>query len=731
MNDTAARMLGKSREALNYVSFMGFISKSSKSIFHKHFKKTFNSDEKQIIEIEIINTNNRKYWLELHSKAYFDHNRGVNLCRTIAVDITDKKYQEKTLLQSEEKFKKYFYDDKSIKLLINLKTGEIADANKSATEFYGYSYEKLVKMNINQINQLSMKEVTDKMKSVKKFKQQIFNFQHKTADGSIKDVEVYSTPIEFDNNSYLLSTIFDLTEKNRIKNKLEESEERFELALKGANDGLFDWDLKSDYLFLSPRWKGILGYEDYELENHFSTWDKLTHPTDKKYAWEKFNQYIAGKANRYEVEFRMKHKKGHWIPILSRAYKKTDESGKAIRLIGTHMDLSELRNVERQLKESKEILELFFNQSIYGFIIVLKDEPVDWNNVKNKKEKNKEIFDKSKIIKINDAFANQYQLHRDEILGKSPAAFNNTDKISGYELNLSLLNNSEIKAIIEQHRKDDSTFWTEVNYKCLFDDESNITGYVGIHNDITAQVINEKEIKETNKKLTELNEIKNRFFSIIAHDLTNPFNSIIGFSDLMVRDTNLNDDNKEMAFHINNTAKQAFELLKDLLTWARFQSDRLVFHPTEFYFFEIIDSVLPVLRSSAVNKEIELSKNIDKSIYKNKVKADKNMMKTILRNLLSNAIKYTNRKGKIYIEATVNSNKFSFSVIDNGIGIPKEDIKKLFDLDSKIRTDGTEKEKGTGLGLKLCKEFTTKHNGTIEVKSELEKGSEFKVTIPF
>ncbi len=243
-----------------------------------------------------------------------------------------------------------------------------------------------------------------------------------------------------------------------------------------------------------------------------------------------------------------------------------------------------------------------------------------------------------------------------------------------------------------------------------------------------------KELKKSELNLKILNATKDRFFSIIAHDLKSLFNSIIGFSGML----NSNFDNyntatqKEFISYINQSAQNTYKLLENLLLWALSQRKTISFHPVNENLFLLSQSTVIILEQTAEKKSITIINNISKDIF---VKVDKNLLSTVIRNLISNAIKFTPKEGQIILKAhmitTVNKQNFiEIAISDTGIGIPIKTLSKIFNIEDNITTKGTEEETGTGLGLILCKEFVEKHGGKIWVESEIGIGSTFYFTLP-
>ena len=238
-----------------------------------------------------------------------------------------------------------------------------------------------------------------------------------------------------------------------------------------------------------------------------------------------------------------------------------------------------------------------------------------------------------------------------------------------------------------------------------------------------------EERKKTEIQLETANATKDKFFSIIAHDLKNPFNSLMGFSDLLVEEWNdFNDkDRLSMIKGIQETSINTYKLLLNLLEWSGLQRGEIEFNPKKFDFKNLIDETQKQFQGEASIKNISINFNLDGKIF---AYADFQMINTVLRNLVSNAIKFTPRNGNITVSAIKQNEMLQCCVKDTGIGMDHEEINSLFKIESTRRSNGTEGETGTGLGLILCKEFVDKNNGKIWVESEVNQGSSFYFSIP-
>jgi signal transduction histidine kinase/ligand-binding sensor domain-containing protein len=245
-----------------------------------------------------------------------------------------------------------------------------------------------------------------------------------------------------------------------------------------------------------------------------------------------------------------------------------------------------------------------------------------------------------------------------------------------------------------------------------------------------AQILQKnEELNDLNKTLTALNSTKDKFFSIIAHDLRNPFHTILGLSEIVLGNIGREETEKirKSVSDIRDSAKHTFDLLQNLLIWARSQTGALDFQPMPFDLTERILENIDLVKSQAEKKDIDLSYRDAVPIM---VTGDKRMIDTVLRNLLTNAIKFTPQHGQVTVMANEKHDHFEVLVQDTGIGIEEANIRKIFLLDNKYTRKGTDMERGSGLGLVLCREFVEKHKGSIRVVSEPGKGSSFIFTLP-
>jgi signal transduction histidine kinase len=273
------------------------------------------------------------------------------------------------------------------------------------------------------------------------------------------------------------------------------------------------------------------------------------------------------------------------------------------------------------------------------------------------------------------------------------------------------------------------TRWFEVTRYPLKEDKDKFLGSMLILHDVTHRKRTQLQLQKLAEELTELNNMKDRLYSIIGHDLRSPFNSIMGFSQLLTEsyDDFSDQDRKQFASNISLASRSAFNLLENLLEWSAAQLGKTAFSPEEMNLNLLVNETFLLLKFNAQKKDIALINSVlpDVMIY-----ADRNMIMTVIRNLVSNGIKFTTNGGTVEILASSSKSKVEVIVADSGIGMTSQVIEKLFRIDTLLSTPGTENEKGTGLGLILSREFIDKHNGTLRVFSEPGKGSRFAFALP-
>ena len=502
-----------------------------------------------------------------------------------------------------------------------------------------------------------------------------------------------------------LTILNDITEKKKNEQALKESEEKLNVFMNNLPGCAFIKDNKGKYVFFNKHYETIYGFDIPKLigKGDEEIWGK-----EKALRFLDCDNDVRNNRNPIfaEDKFQINGKEYNWLTS-----KFNLPNG---CIAGISFDLSKQKEAEEALQESeaqlREIIDL-----VPHFIFV------------------KDATGKFEIV--NKATAKAFGTTVEDLTGRRDDEFVATEEEKKHFRadDLEVINLGKTKFIPEEVMTDSENNLlylqtTKVPFKIK---GTGKPALLGVAVDITDRKKAERALKESEAELRESNETKDKFFSIIAHDLKSPFNAILGFSSILVENhKEYDEDERDMMIKtVNNSANNAFKLLENLLTWSRSQSGKIPFIPEELYFKILLIETISNLQASANQKQIQLIETISEEEV---IFADKNMISTVLRNLISNAVKFTNKGGNIVIssQAHSNSNFLEISVKDSGVGIPKEKIDDLFRIDKDTSTKGTENEKGTGLGLILCKEFVAKHGGKIWVESEIDKGSTFYFTIP-
>ena len=335
------------------------------------------------------------------------------------------------------------------------------------------------------------------------------------------------------------------------------------------------------------------------------------------------------------------------------------------------------------------------------------------------------VFDKNNIlIDFNPRAKSNFDFINDERIGEHIR-----DIFSGYPGLVEELVHLEKAYSTSKSKFEFSGKIFAVTISLINDSKGKISGRLLILNDITEMVAIENKLRKNSEDLKGLIADKDRFFSIIAHDLRGPFQGFLGLSGILAEEceTLSQEELKDFARELNKSLITQFNFLEELLQWARFNTNRVVLNYVKFDLIDAVKSVLEVLQNNAAAKNISIDVFSNNEVM---VNADSDMIKLVIRNLLSNAIKFSYNGGNISVFVAESANDAMVVISDQGVGISQENIKKLFSTGSNFTTEGTARERGSGLGLILCKEIIDKHNGKIRAESQPEGGSKFTFAIP-
>ncbi|MDA3952872.1 MAG: PAS domain-containing sensor histidine kinase [Bacteroidales bacterium] len=577
--------------------------------------------------------------------------------------------------------------------------GKIIYANHALAEMLEYSLEEIFHVSFQDIyadnkeRDLQIKRLTNNSKTSSS--QEI---SLKTKSGKIIIVKDNLRTIKdkHDNKIYFEGIIEDVSEKKQAEEAFKESQARYKILTDLTIEGIIIHD-NGRIKDTNASAQKMTGYsaEFLKGKNVF----QFIHPDSKKLAKINLERQYSG---LYELTLIHKNKSTFLAEIEPKTVKIENKEYRVVAF----RDITLRKDIEKQ----NLALSTAVKQSPVSIVIT----------------------DTKGIIEyVNPKFTEVTGYTYDEAIGQNPNILKTDHTVSEdyKEMWETISNGKTWSGEFLNKKKNGNHYWELASISPIIDEKGETINYLAVKEDITERKKIEDALIRSEKELTQANATKNVFFSIIAHDLKGPIGNFLQLLNLLKE--NFNDiSNEERLDYINiltGLSGKTNKLLDDLLLWARIQMNTLEFDISKVNLKTLVDFSINLVSEKANEKNIEIISDIENII----IKINENSINTVVRNLISNAIKFSHKNSKIVIKSKISKNNtIEISVKDTGIGIPKEDIDKLFKIETSFSTFGTEKEKGTGLGLILCKELIEKNNGTIWVESKKLVGSTFHFTLP-
>lgn len=673
----------------------------------KHTERLI-KDGNLILELEHISKSGKKIPTETNARII--NLAGKKLILAIGRDITERKKAEQTIKDNfnflntliETIPLPIFYKDANF----NYIGGNIAFQNAIGIKFKDLKGKSVFDVSAKK---LAQKYNEKDMELYQNPGIQVYESKVQFKDGQLHDIIFHKAT--FPNNegdvAGIIGVMLDVTERNQVQQSLKESREQliternqFLSLLNTIPEPIYVSDINTNKILFANDAKrkiygnNLVGKLCFEAIHNLSgictfcpTVEKLT---NRKQAYRWIKDDVAKEKTFLNIE------------------KLIDWQDKQSARFQIGFDITELKNAENEIRK----LSVAVEQNPATIAITDTQGKLEYVNPK---------FTELTGYTFEEAKGNNVNILKSE---KTPAS-------TFAELWKTIGRGKIWKGEFVNKKKNGKEFIEYATIAPIFNKKGKIINYIAIKEDITEKKKAQQTLLESEAKLQESNDTKDKFFNIIAHDLRSPFNALLGLSEILLEQDNQFDKEKrkEIIELLNISAKNAFSLLENLLTWSRSQSGGIKYMPEKMYLKEILEETIYNLHEIAKIKNIKITNTISEQEL---VYADKNMLTTIFRNLISNAIKFTEKNGSINISCKkeTNNNSLNIYVSDTGVGIPKDKIKDLFRIEKNTSTAGTENETGTGLGLILCKEFIEKHNGQITVKSELGEGTTFTVFLP-
>ncbi len=667
----------------------------------------------KVLEYRYIMPDNQTGWVESTFQVIDSHNLPQSIA-AISRDITARKTIEKALQVSESKYHN---------LMLSLPTGvALTDLNGKIFEA-NEAFFNIIDEPSHDINKLPTITEFDE-----KYNSDIGNYFNKCLEtgklvegqqvytdktGKRKNILFSMVPLT-DESGRIFSILGNLSDHTNLVAAEEESRKQADfmnMVINTLQEPFFVKDENHTWVMLNDANIAMIGYPREFLigKSDYDIFPK----EQADIFWEMDNQVLQNGANINEEQITWST--GEVRTVITSKYLYTDrQSGKKF-IVGSIHEISNLKRIQETLRESEQKYhDLFQNANDLIFTTDLRGNFTDANQ------------------RVLDVLGIPLR----KLLRSSVFEYvNNVGRERFRQILEQMVAHKSISALeVETRAADGSTVILEVHGRLMFIDNKPY-GIQGIARDISEKTRYNQQLNLYNEELRELNKSKDKMFSIIAHDLKDPFNSLLGFSEILLDDFDRLDrsEMRDYVKIIHSTAKHSLNLLENLLTWSRLLTGRLPFAPVKLCLATEVETAMTIVSSLAYRKRIALNNIVPQDLM---IRADQNMLLSILHNFIMNAIKFTNPGGRVIVDARAEENTgdkipmMLITVNDNGIGMDAAGLDKLFKINAIYSTAGTQNEKGTGLGLLLTREMIEKHGGSVHVLSEPAVGTTFSFTLP-
>lgn len=637
-----------------------------------------------------------------HDYEYTENDRYI--VRLLALAIEGEETRE-SLRRSTNRYRELF--DLAVEgILTGSPDGIITGANNSITQMTGYTASELVGRHISEVmfTKKSIEKNPFRFDLLRENQRVISEREICCKDNRVITVEMHSKMMP---DKTYQTVLYDISERKEYEKKLTESEITYRGIINSLNDSVYILDEEGNFLDVNTASEILYGYIKEEFIHKNPEFLSAPGGNDMSLMF----RYIREAYNGEPAKFEFWGKRKDGVVFLKEISLTPGLWFGQEVVIAVGREITERKKAEEQLKISEEKYRLLVQYSSDPIFSFNPDETYRF---------------------VNEAFAHPFGKKPEEVIGKTPYDIFTPDEA---EKRLRLVRQvfktgekGEIEVKIVTSDGNERFFITMVDP--IKDTQGNIVWVTCISKDITLRKKAEEELKLKNKELQTSNAEKDKFFSILAHDLRGPMNGFLGLTGILADEVESlsADELKEIATTMRASADNVYRLIENLLEWSKMQRGTISFEPKSLFIRSSLTKSLELMKDSAHKKNIELLIRIPDPLV---VFADIHMLETIFRNLVSNAIKFTYEGGSVEIAAEKESAEvIRFSIKDDGIGIGADLLDKLFLLTENKNRKGTRGEPSTGLGLMLCKEFVEKHGGRIWVESTEGKGSTFYFTLP-
>ncbi len=615
--------------------------------------------------------------------------------------------------KSEEKFQKAYMISPDSVNINRLSDGMFISINEGFTEILGYTEEDAIGKTSVELNIWADIESRNSLVKELKKKGRVANFEavFKRKDGNIVYGLMSASLIDLDGIPHILNVTKDISIRKKIEKELTHEQYLMNAIMNNFPDHIYFKDCENKFIRINKSLSDFFGLNDPLEAVGKTDFDFFTNEHAKQAYEDEKNIILTGQTLTIEEKETNPDGSDTWVSTVKLPLR--DDGGNIIGTFGISKDITDEHSLENDILFKQLLLEAIIENipdQIYykdrNSKFVLCNTPVALLAGCNSE---KDLLGKSDFDFYPHHLAQQYFNDEQAIMEKG-------DKLLDHE-----------EQVI--NKKTGELHWNLSSKVPVRDAGGKVIGLAGINRDITSRKMAEEEINLKNEQLVVANSEKDKFFSIIAHDLKGPLSAFLDATQILTEEIhNMSlKEIKDISSQMKESASGIYGLLVNLLEWSRLKRGMMSFNPELINLKKSIAGSIEVLKESADKKAIRITSSLPDNL---EINADLHMFGTVVRNLVSNAIKFTPRSGAINIAAkAIEDNVVEIKVSDTGIGIPKAMISKLFLLNEKTNRNGTEDEPSTGLGLLLCKEFVEKLGGKIWVNSEEGKGAMFSFTL--
>ncbi|BAY25376.1 multi-sensor signal transduction histidine kinase [Calothrix sp. NIES-2100] len=704
----------------------------------------------------------------IHSNVYWEEGKFIHT-RCFTRDITERKQVEAALKESDRRLKLALQAAKFGSWELNLATGELTSsqqckANFGLPESVELTFDKLIQC-IHPDDRTYMQDcVQQALATDSDYEAEYRNIW---PDGSIHWVLARGVGIYDDdgNPTRMIGVTLDITARKQAEQALQESEQRWQLALQGNNDGIWDWNLQTNEVFFSTRWKEMLGYEDHEIANHIDEWSKRVHPEDLDWVLAEIRDHFDKKTPYYVTEHRVQCKDGSYKWILDRGQALWDSTGNVVRMVGSHTDINDRKRVEEEIKRQNlrsqlfseitlkireslqidDILQttvneiqkllhadrvLIFRLWLDGSGTVVQEAVLPGCSVMLAQNILEPCFGQDYLEKYRQGRVSAITDVAKADIGECHREFLQQHGVQA-NLVVPILIRDGIWGLLIAHQCHHPREWNSFELDLL----QQLANQIGIA--LSQAQLLEQETRHS-QELARSNGELEQFAYIASHDLQEPLRMVISYLQLLEQryKNQLDARADEFISYAVDGAQRMQTLINDLLNYSRVS--------TRAQPFKLVDCNTVLARAIAnLQIAIQESHAVITSDALPEVRADTTQLVQVLQNLIGNAIKFRRQEPpQIHITAIRNTlesnqenshltpveNEWLFSVRDNGIGLESQYAERIFVIFQRLHSRS--KYPGTGIGLAICKKIIERHGGRIWMESKPGEGSIFYFTIP-